>query len=125
MNTWHPDTTGVTLNPGNTLSDYQVTDEWTVRLIRDDAPRAYIDITFAVELNPDTERYSPEGVLYFVITDSSGDNDEYAEILYDNDHMYDYESPDRALSVCERNVHAYVANSDAYLFWDGVRHNVS
>lgn len=111
--TWHPDESGITLNPGNTLGDNQISDEWSVRLVRDDVPGSYIDVTFAVELNPSTERYSPEGVLMF------GTEDGWGDLLYDDDHAFDYESPDEALPFTERAVRDYAANADKYLNWDG------
>lgn len=120
---WRADASGVHYDEnGTSLGDSQASGEWSVRLVRDDVPTAFIEVRCAVTLNR-AGRYSPETQIEYLIGTDPADltgTETWADIEYESDHVYDYETPGEAEPHAKRAAEYYLSRGAEEFMWDGV-----
>lgn len=121
---WRADASGVHRDDGSSFGDCQASDEWSVRVVRDDLPTAFIEVRCAVTLNR-AGRYSPEVQIEYLIGTDPDDltgTEVFATIAYDSEHAYDYETPAEAEPHAEQAARYYAKHAAELFAWDGITH---
>lgn len=118
---WHPDAKGIRYCDADYLGDRQHGGAWTVRLVRNDVPTAFVTVAVAVVLNR-ADRWSPETQIeYMIATDPAdiGGTEVWSGYEYESDHAYDYETPGQAMHALPGIIQHYATSADDFT-WDGV-----
>jgi hypothetical protein len=126
MGSWRADASGVHYDDGSSFGDRQASGEWSVRLVRDDVPTAFIEVRCAVTLNA-AGRYSPETQIEYLVGTDPDDlpgTEVWADIEYESLHPFDYETPDEAARFARASAGDYIRLAGEFQ-WDGVTQSLN